>query len=1175
MDGSTLGPWSGGEILGHYRVGPVIGRGGTGVVHEAFDLHRKRTVALKRLREGAPMSSLKREFRRASALRHPNLVRMHEMLEVDGHRFFTMERVHGRSIVSASVVETVDDPTAAEPATGSIGWRDADPAAVRRSFAQLARALDTVHDAGLLHLDLQPENVLVETTGRVVLLDFGLSRALHLEARAPRGGTPGFAAPELMAPEAPTAAADWYGFGALLLVALRSRPSSTRDASADTELEALAMALVDPDPARRPDARTVLACLDTSHSIVTSHRRACPLVGRESEIRALTRALHRAGRGEARLVRIVGPAGIGKTRLVDALVETARDAWIVRGVCRPNEDAPFNGLDEIVDAIALDHTRVTPVLDARARSALARMFPALSSRLGPEDGSDDPHEARRQGARALVATVRAAASGSGLVLVLEDGHLAGADTAGMLAELWEDAIPGLLLVLTLRPRDERTGWKVLGRLATGQGRTVDDLVLGPLSDDDVRSLSRQTVDIEHAAVEAAVAGAGGTPLLALEIAGAPEVDGSLDETVRARLASLAPPARRLALLCALAGRCRRKSALAVAGLSEPSDDVLAELERLRLATARGVGSEERLEPVHAQIAAVVASSVSEHERVATLRALARELEREFPDDSLAISTCLHRAGDADDALPHALRAAETAERMLAFDSAVASRRLALTAPSLTPQRRAAIELQIAEALVAAGRAQEAARAFGELANSARDPSARFGFAQRAMEHALLSGDLADGVQRLRALASESGLAWPATPAAATVRAVGLLVSLRARGLLARPRVDCTDARRRADVAFAAARGLLAVDSIRGAYFALASLWESLASGDEERLARGLLVVGAGVLGAVEGPLGKWGDSMIATARAIADRRGERRLLGFAAVAECQSAIYRGEWSDALEHGERGLEHLRGCAGVSGDIVMAYMGIVRAIEELGDLEQARARVRELLRDAEARGDRYADITASLYAAMHDLHAGDLEGAQRRAADAMEHWPATAYTVQHFYAARVRVLVLLSRGALNEAAHSFADTLRRLRAAGLGRVPVVAMDAEILAGRVALSQLARGHSGVASRRARSAARALRRFRRPDAIGHALAIEGSLAAFEGRHARAIHALGAAEAVFEARGMRLARASVRARRREIAGDDSSSDLDFIANQGIPDPSTWLDLELPCPRTGRAATVT
>src|SRR6185437_7046132 len=162
---SALGePPSRGARIGRYRVLSLIGRGGMGEVHAAYDPELDRRVALKLLRtargsEGARRRLL-REARALGKLSHPNVVQVYDVGEHEGDVFLAMELVEGQAF---------DAWCRGDPAPG---WR-----AVLAAYLDAAQGIAAAHAKGLVHRDVKPSNILRGADGRVRVVDFGLAAA--------------------------------------------------------------------------------------------------------------------------------------------------------------------------------------------------------------------------------------------------------------------------------------------------------------------------------------------------------------------------------------------------------------------------------------------------------------------------------------------------------------------------------------------------------------------------------------------------------------------------------------------------------------------------------------------------------------------------------------------------------------------------------------------------------------------------------------------------------------------------------------------------------------------------------------------------------------------------------------------------------------------------------------
>lgn len=200
-----------------YEISREIARGGMGVVYEARQTSLDRPVAIKLILYGAIAGEDERrrfatEAAAAAKLKHPNIVVIHEVGEFDGQPFFSMEYVEGESLAK---LLTRGLPTQLQ---------------VVEYMRQIATAVQFAHDHGVMHRDLKPSNVLVDSTGRVRVMDFGLAKQIDADERLTVTGqllgTPSYMAPEQItgpASEVGTSC-DVYGLGAVLFELLTGQP---------------------------------------------------------------------------------------------------------------------------------------------------------------------------------------------------------------------------------------------------------------------------------------------------------------------------------------------------------------------------------------------------------------------------------------------------------------------------------------------------------------------------------------------------------------------------------------------------------------------------------------------------------------------------------------------------------------------------------------------------------------------------------------------------------------------------------------------------------------------------------------------------------------------------------------------------------------------------------------
>jgi serine/threonine-protein kinase len=232
------------EVPGH-EVRGVLGRGGMGVVYLARHLRLNRPVALKMLLAGAyaepaDRERFQREAEAVAALSHPNVVQVHEVGDVGGRPYFTMELVEGGDL--AGQIQGVPQPARQAAAL----------------VATLAEAVHAAHQSGIVHRDLKPSNILLARDGTPKVTDFGLARRLEGEAGLTLSGTP-MGTPSYMAPEqargdkrALGPATDIWALGTILYELLTGRPPFRAESGAATLQQVLSE---DPVPPARLNSR--------------------------------------------------------------------------------------------------------------------------------------------------------------------------------------------------------------------------------------------------------------------------------------------------------------------------------------------------------------------------------------------------------------------------------------------------------------------------------------------------------------------------------------------------------------------------------------------------------------------------------------------------------------------------------------------------------------------------------------------------------------------------------------------------------------------------------------------------------------------------------------------------------------------------------------------------------
>jgi adenylate cyclase len=348
------------ETIGPYEIIGPLGAGGMSEVYRARDTRLGREVALKLLSERLTQDPVAvdrfvREAYAVSALNHPNIVTIYEAGEHCGRRYIVMECVKGRTL---RVLVAEQRPSIA---------------ALTVIAGQIARALEAAHDAGIVHRDIKPDNVMMREDGYVKVLDFGIARLLPLASNETRPtlagtgtgadiflGTPRYMSPEQIRHDTLTGASDIFSFGVMLYEWVTGRHPFERESIVDTVLaitsasplppsrlnpeiprllEATVLEMLQKDFSLRPSARQVAERLAPGIATVTKipTRIDSLSVGRLHERAQLRSAFNIVVGGRGMLMGLKGEAGIGKTTIAeDLLRELTVDGvscYVARGRC--------------------------------------------------------------------------------------------------------------------------------------------------------------------------------------------------------------------------------------------------------------------------------------------------------------------------------------------------------------------------------------------------------------------------------------------------------------------------------------------------------------------------------------------------------------------------------------------------------------------------------------------------------------------------------------------------------------------------------------------------------------------------------------------------------------------------------------------------------------------------
>jgi eukaryotic-like serine/threonine-protein kinase len=300
VDTTATDPMAGALLEGRYRVGARIARGGMATVYEATDTRLDRVVAVKVLHSGYAedehfVARFIREARSAARLAHPNVVGVFDQGEDDGTLYLAMEYVSG-----CTLRDLLQDE-------GPLS-----PARALSLLEPVLSALAAAHDAGFVHRDVKPENVLITDDGRVKVADFGLVRAVSTVTSGTTTsgvliGTVSYLAPELVTEGSADARSDVYSAGIVLYEMLTGR----KPHQGETPIQVAYKHVHEDVPPPSAVAEDVPAYLDALVARATARRRDARPADAKVFLNQLRRVRHALDHGvvdDAELTQDLTPA---------------------------------------------------------------------------------------------------------------------------------------------------------------------------------------------------------------------------------------------------------------------------------------------------------------------------------------------------------------------------------------------------------------------------------------------------------------------------------------------------------------------------------------------------------------------------------------------------------------------------------------------------------------------------------------------------------------------------------------------------------------------------------------------------------------------------------------------------------------------------------------------------
>lgn len=1045
-------PLDGGDQLagGRFHVLERVGNGAFGTVYKALDRHHNIFVALKLLRDvdSKYLYQFKQEFRKSIQIDHSNIVRPYELFSDDDRWFFSMPFIVGLSMVH--YVRGRD--------FSSRRISDAEVARLCSTLHQLVEAVNALHNHGLLHGDIKPENVLVSESGHVHLLDFGLVREIESGdslRSSVLAGTPYYMSPEQVMQLRISKSSDWYSVGVMLYEALTgvvpftgslyqvlsdkcNRDVKLPEGEWGPELAIqLCLRLLSRDPQSRPGGEEIATVIANWGRISGAAIPATPstsiFVGREEELTILRTAFGEVSAGHPVRVDVYGPSGIGKTAVIRRFLECIRTEFsntvILTGRCYMQASVPFKALDEVIDATArylasLDPHIIVGVLPRDFR-LLSRVFPVMqqflsfaAARMSAVE-TVEPQELRTRAIAALKELFARLADRRAVIVWVDDLQWGDPDCGQILTELLRPpGSPSVLVVLSYRAEDIQSS-SLLQTLRSdiSSNGACRQVTVGPLREERLRQLARLLAhDLSDTAAGVIAKEAEGSPLFLNELARLGITEGgrvtSFSDAIQQRVRSLDPSLRRLLETLAVAGQpLVRAVACEIADLDN-SDPALSSSARVRmLLKPCGILGED-LDIYHDKVREAILASLSDEALRTYHRQLALTLQRDARVEPNRLLTHFMQAGDFTSGYTYAVRAAGIATECLAFHRAAElfkiardlRRQLATTDQPPPGPDDPELSRSIADSLVNAGRALEAAHSYLETSSMVEGES-RLDLRLQAADQMLRGGQVDEGLRVLRAVLREVGIYMPA----GRMMTLAAVVLTRIRGQLRGMSYREVSADqvpesllKKVDRLWISGATLTPTDPLLASYIHGQHYLLALRIGEPNRiaLAFALEAVQLAMLGSKNQLRSR---ELLESARSIAERLKNPHAKAMAYVGAAGVAYFSGRMPEALRFGIEAEETLRNeCRGVAFELAVVRVLSLLALTLTGHYTEYSLRLSQTLKEAEMNGDLYSRFALPISSGswLLCLASDKPENSHRDLDEKLAAWGRAEFDVPHF-------------------------------------------------------------------------------------------------------------------------------------------------------------------------------
>ncbi len=993
---SVEGPWRCGTEIRGYRINELLGQGATGAVYSAVDRRSNNQVALKVLLrpEANTINRLKRGFRALAEVFHPNLVMLYGLHQHEELCFISMEQVDGLPLLKAIAAEDIRDAKAFYNRLNAI-------------LREAGRALHALHSNQLVHRDIKPNNILIDRTGRVRLIDYGMVGSFDPVwdpdgHRAYVAGNQKYMAPEVLSKQNYPPGSDIFSLGRVIAKLARSCHPYGKSIQLDSErllpidmpkrLANLVRKMLSVEVSARPTAWEVASTASGATEATVSglvNPWQLQIVGRDDSMQHVRRWLSRLVSGQSRRLHITAPPGIGKSRFLAAVAEQLQEhKWlqIFESRCRRREEVPLQAFDEIVDALARRYSSVNASrleLDPVSTQILRSAFPVLRGVL--KKAGEIPRDRSLGQAEANDAAVQLTAQicrHGPVIIIIDDLQWADQDSLTLIKKL-EQEVSGVLGVITA----SRDDFQPPHLLAT------DQLKLRPLTVAEATKMLRthlllRRINLPDRFVDRIVSLADGNCHHLLQLAaclsavGAEEMatwadGGPLDiQQLWLRRFSQLSPEQRIVLTSVVAagGPVNLGDVLTVTKLGEPGRQAVATLLQENWLN-------ERVQTHHIEVFHdTIAEALTEFLPPAQLREAHAQwaqwlIDSEQPIPAARIAGQLIESGQHEAATPYAILAAEEAMQRFAFGEAARWHHRAaelLDGPPAVEHLRKA-----AEAFTTGGQSAQAAETYLQLAGHPHEPYQEHA-RSLAAEGFLRAGQIHRARDATAHLAKRLGLPQPKPQWISKLLILRNLVRLRLRGGFQLPQAsgDPIENRQRARTCFRITRALSVYDNVYAAELLTTGLLSlNRFNAPEDCIQGGTAYVCFGSYNP-----GWWrNDSVRLLSEVVqrAEQHGSPESLAHAFNASGFHHWFVGEFADCVAPLEKSASLYRNqCKGMVFESVHTMLPALTSYYFLGRIEPLVQATQAMIRDARDRDDRFTlHVATTGFAATGLLFLGE--------------------------------------------------------------------------------------------------------------------------------------------------------------------------------------------------------